>query len=66
MNNPWSIIDDKDEHNCSWCEKKFKSDIEGELIVMDYFCAILCGDCLSKYTDDLYILYYEKENIKVT
>ncbi len=53
MNNLFSIVNDKDEHECSWCQYEFNSEDEGELIVHEKHCDLLCGDCLQKYIFEL-------------
>tara|TARA_R110001592_G_scaffold21311_13_gene86226 strand:- start:417 stop:596 length:180 start_codon:yes stop_codon:yes gene_type:complete len=57
MNNPWSIIDDKDVHECSWCLYEFNAEDEGELIVHEKHCDILCGQCLEKYIKEIIKIY---------
>jgi hypothetical protein len=53
MKNPFSIIDDTDELECSWCQCTFKTEEEGELIVHEKHCDLLCGECLTKYIEEL-------------
>ena len=67
MNNPFSIVHDKEEHTCTWCQSTFQSQEEGELLVYEKHCEVLCGTCLTKYVEGiLKILENEKENTQTS
>lgn len=61
MKNPFSIIHDDEEFTCSWCQIKFLGIDEGELLIHEKHCDLLCGKCLEKYIAEL-LKRYEEEN----
>lgn len=61
MKHPFSIAEDNEEYQCTWCQNIFESKEEGEIIFVQQTCQILCGNCLTKYIEQI-IELYEKEN----